>query len=355
MRDRNRSAHHQRDIEGVHELLPRNAISGALFDVIGDAVIATQDDRADQSHQLFSSLIEGAVFIGLGIKSEKSLDAEVAAVQKFFVHLAAVAIEFIHDDTPFTTVLLRFGCSLAIYHKSQPIAGSADVSSAGRLTQVSGAADIRAASNADGTSALPAEQGLYLIGCSYAGILALCLYNSNSMSGSEPQHESPTVDPAAGAAPDEPQLYDLVPFVAADRVFAVFADQVDGTAEARIPAALPNAPATVLGIVSMRGHMLTVLDPVAVLTGETLGWPECLPAVIALRGDEQLALAAHSCRDTITIAAEDIQPSSQINEDGFENAVLGIARYGGEEVTVLRVDRLFAAAVRRKERRRRRI
>ena len=193
-----------------------------------------------------------------------------------------------------------------------------------------------------------------LILCSYAGILALCLYNSNSMSGSEPQHESRAVNPAS-AGSEEPQLYDLVPFVAGDRVFAVFADQVDGTAEARIPAALPNAPATVLGIVSMRGHMLTVLDPVAVLTGETLGWPESLPAVIALRGDEQLALAAHSCRDTITIAAEDIQPSSQINEDGFENAVLGIARYAGEEVTVLRVDKLFAAAVRRKERRRRRI
>ena len=176
------------------------------------------------------------------------------------------------------------------------------------------------------------------------------------MSGSQSQPENPAVDPAASSdMPDEPQLHDLVPFVAGDRVFAVFADQVDGTAEARIPAALPNAPAAVLGVVCMRGHMLTVLDPLAVLTGEKSSWPESLPAVIALRGDEQLALAAHSCRDTITIAAEDIQPSSHLNEDGFENAVLGIARYGGEEVTVLRVDRLFAAAVRRKERRRRRL
>jgi chemotaxis signal transduction protein len=101
--------------------------------------------------------------------------------------------------------------------------------------------------------------------------------------------------------------------------------------------------------------MLTVLDPIAVVTGETLGWPASLPAVIALCGDEQLALAAHSCRDTITIAAEDIQPSGQINHDGFESAVLGVARYAGEEITVLRVNNLFAAAVRRKERRRRRI
>jgi len=34
--------------------------------------------------------------------------------------------------------------------------------------------------------------------------------------------------------------------------------------------------------------------------------------------------------------------------------ILGIARYGGEEITVLNVDQLFTAAVRRKERRRRR-
>jgi chemotaxis signal transduction protein len=166
------------------------------------------------------------------------------------------------------------------------------------------------------------------------------------------RHEIPAVDP--GEVTDEPQLHDLVPFVAGDRIFAVFADQVDGTAEARVPAPLPNAPPAVLGVVCMRGRMLTVLDPIAVLTGQTLTWPATLPAVLALRGDEQMALAAQSCRDTITIAAEDIQPSSQTNNEGFESAVLGIARYAGEEITVLKVDNLFAAAVRRKERRRRR-
>ena len=167
------------------------------------------------------------------------------------------------------------------------------------------------------------------------------------------KHHSPPPD--LGVVPEEPQLHDLVPFVAGDRIFAVFAEQVEGTAEARTPAALPNAPPAVLGVVCMRGRMITVLDPIAVLNGETFVWPASLPAVIALRGDEQLALAAQSSRNTITIAAEDIQPTSQINDDGFESAVLGIARYGGEEITVLRVDRLFAAAVRRKERRRRRI
>jgi chemotaxis signal transduction protein len=157
-----------------------------------------------------------------------------------------------------------------------------------------------------------------------------------------------------GQENDEPILHDLVPFVAGERVFAVFADRVDGPAEVRTPAALPNAPAAVLGVVCMRGRMLTVLDPIAVVTGEAFEWPATLPWVIALRGDEQMALAAHSCQDTITIAAEDIQTSARINDDGADNAVLGIARYGGEEITVLRVDNLFAT-IARKERRRRRL
>jgi chemotaxis signal transduction protein len=186
----------------------------------------------------------------------------------------------------------------------------------------------------------------------HAGILALPLYNSTQMND---PHYQPETQADPGNSTYEPQLHDLVPFIAGNRTFAVFADQVDGTAEARTPASLPNAPPAVLGVVCMRGHMLTVLDPIAVATGEPFAWPANLPAVIALRGDEQLALAAHSCRDTITVAAEDIQPSSQLDTHGLESAVLGIARYGGEEIAVLRVDRLFATAVQHKERRRRRV
>lgn len=154
--------------------------------------------------------------------------------------------------------------------------------------------------------------------------------------------------------PEDPQLRDLVPFVAGDKVFAVFADQVDGTAEAKVPVPLPNTPPAVLGVICVRGRMLTVIDPIALLTGETFGWPASLPSVIALRGDEQLALAAQSCRDTITIAASDIQPPTWTSDDGFESAALGMTVHGGEEITVLRADNLFAAAVRRRERRRRR-
>jgi chemotaxis signal transduction protein len=153
----------------------------------------------------------------------------------------------------------------------------------------------------------------------------------------------------------DPQLHDLVPFVAGERVFAVFAHQVESTTDAKSPAPLPHAPPAVLGVICVRGRMLTVLDAAALLTGEPAEWPESLPSVIALRGDEQLALAARERRDTITIASTDIQAAAGSDEeDSSHQVALGVARYGGEEITVLNVENLFAAAIRRKERRRRR-
>jgi len=149
---------------------------------------------------------------------------------------------------------------------------------------------------------------------------------------------------------DDPQLRDLFSFSAGGRMFAVFADHVEGTADNKRAAPLPNAPVAVLGVVCVRGRMMTVLDPVALVTGVAHTLPSELPCVVALRGDEQLALAAETSGDTVTILATDLEPP-----ESADNAVIaGIAQHGGEKITVLDTKNLFFAAVQRKERRRRR-
>ena len=151
----------------------------------------------------------------------------------------------------------------------------------------------------------------------------------------------------------DPQLQDLLPFTIGDRTFAVFTDQVDGTAESKPFAALPLAPNAVIGVVCVRGRMLTVLDPTVVLDSRVPAWEQTLPHVIVLRGDEQLGLVAETCRDTITISAADIErrPDNEQPQDDF---MLGLVRYGGEEMLILDSNRLFSRAVQRRERRRRR-
>src|SRR5262245_35758453 len=103
------------------------------------------------------------------------------------------------------------------------------------------------------------------------------------------------------AAEAEPQLRDLFIFSAGNRTFGLPAEEVEGTAEAKSATPLPHAPAAILGVSYARGRMLTLIDP-RVLAGEEAAPGPCLaPAIIALRGDEQLALFADAISETITI------------------------------------------------------
>ena len=162
--------------------------------------------------------------------------------------------------------------------------------------------------------------------------------------------ESENISKSEDAAAASAQLHDLLPFAIGDRLFAVFTEQVDATAEGKPFARLPRTPGAVVGVVCVRGRMLTVLDPAAALNEPTKNWEQTLPYVLVLRGDDQLGLAAESCRDTITISTDDIEPPHAMSDD----SAVGVVRYAGEEILSLDARRLFARAVQRRERRRRR-
>src|SRR5436190_15026116 len=98
MRDRNRSANYQRDIKSIQELFAGHPGLGALFYVIGDAIVAAQNDRAGQAHQFLCLLIQCATFISLGIKRKKPLNTEMPAPQQLLVHLSPVAIKIVHSQ-----------------------------------------------------------------------------------------------------------------------------------------------------------------------------------------------------------------------------------------------------------------
>jgi chemotaxis signal transduction protein len=150
----------------------------------------------------------------------------------------------------------------------------------------------------------------------------------------------------------EPQLRDLFLFASGNRLFGVPAEEVEGTADARNPAPLPHAPATILGVVYARGRMLTILDPAGLAGDSPPTTTSEISVIVSLRSDEQLALAAESVSETITISSSDIE--SPAESDSELTAVEGILRHGGEKIIVLDPARLFDAAVHRKDRRRRR-
>jgi chemotaxis signal transduction protein len=132
--------------------------------------------------------------------------------------------------------------------------------------------------------------------------------------------------------------------------FAVFADEFEFVERWAEPTPLPRAPAPVLGIVYLRGRMRTVIHPARLF--EMLGHEfeprsdECA-FILALKGDEQLALA--------------FETSEPANLDGYAPhpdlyglPVRGTFHHKGETAYVLDLARLFDLAMCGTERRRQR-
>ena len=132
--------------------------------------------------------------------------------------------------------------------------------------------------------------------------------------------------------------------------FGVFETEIATIAEWREPTPLPHAPESVLGVVSIQGRMLTVLD-LALLAGSETGSDDGLYRyILALRGDEQLALAISDLGETIEFSNSE---SEGVTEND-ERIVLRVLRSAGQDTRILNVTELFPAALQGRERRRRR-
>jgi len=112
------------------------------------------------------------------------------------------------------------------------------------------------------------------------------------------------------------------------------------------PAPLQFAPHSVLAIVSLQGRMFTVVDAAVLLARKAATQNR---SIVALRGDEQLALAVDESLEVISINPDDV-----VNETDRE-LIQGTLRLNGKQVLLLDIDSLFAGIIRGRERRRRRL
>jgi chemotaxis signal transduction protein len=161
-------------------------------------------------------------------------------------------------------------------------------------------------------------------------------------------------------SPPRDATRELFVLSAGGQLFAVRAEETDGVAEGLTPAPLPRAPAAVLGVVSVRGRMRTVLHLPALFTNEGDSQnharedaSEATHAprfVVSLRGDEQLALAADEVEGVLTIEADSLSTS-----DASDLPLSATLERGGRLVQIIDASRLFDAAMRGTERRRPRV
>lgn len=134
--------------------------------------------------------------------------------------------------------------------------------------------------------------------------------------------------------------------------FGIFADEIAAIVAWREPTPLPHAPKSVLGVVSIQGRMLTVLDLAMLQGGEGASSDAAgdIPGhLIALRGDEQLALAVDSVGETIQLADSDRDIAVAAG-----TLFVGVLHREGAEINILNLKELFPTAIQGRQRRRRR-
>ena len=132
--------------------------------------------------------------------------------------------------------------------------------------------------------------------------------------------------------------------------FGIFADEISAIVDWQQPAPLPHAPASVLGVVSIQGRMLTVLDLATIILGEgALVNATRNPAaqLVALRGDEQLALAVDGVGEIVAF------PKNFPKTNADTATVLGVLQHEGAEISILNVPGLFPTAIQGRQRRQR--
>jgi serine/threonine protein kinase/chemotaxis signal transduction protein len=132
----------------------------------------------------------------------------------------------------------------------------------------------------------------------------------------------------------------------------LFAEEVESISDWRTPIPLPHAPPAVLGVVSVRSRMLTVIDPAALLGEGSAGTADTTPAfIIELRGDEQLALAVNQVVGAIRIFAGEIELPAQA---ASATVMRGVFQGAHGRTIMLDSREIFDAAMRGAERRRQR-
>lgn len=148
----------------------------------------------------------------------------------------------------------------------------------------------------------------------------------------------------------EPPTRQLKLFTAGSFLCGIFENEIATVSPWREPTPLPHASQSVLGVVSLQGRMLTVLNLATLLDVSAASSNWVHQHIIALRGDEQLALAVEAVTETIEIG-DGVLDGMKESSVGL---ILGTINHSGAEITILNVKEVFPSAIQGRERRRRR-
>jgi purine-binding chemotaxis protein CheW len=124
--------------------------------------------------------------------------------------------------------------------------------------------------------------------------------------------------------------------------FAISLAAVDEVIDAPETLPLPDAPARVAGIATVRGELVTMYDPRALLrVGAAAAHARQEAALLFARDARRVGVLVDDVYDAMTIHAGELRPVP--GADASDRLMVGLVRRGSDLVAVLDVDALLAS------------
>ena len=143
---------------------------------------------------------------------------------------------------------------------------------------------------------------------------------------------------------DDGELGRWVGFQLAGQSYALDIRKVQEVLVAAEIEPVPGAPRAVLGVINLRGRIVTVVDPALCLGFPAGGNAGRCTVVVADSGDDTLGLRVDSVAEVCSVAAGAIKPAPPIHGRQPDPLVRGIVRRGELMLTLLEADQLAQRA-----------
>jgi purine-binding chemotaxis protein CheW len=141
------------------------------------------------------------------------------------------------------------------------------------------------------------------------------------------------------ASPDQ---VELLSFVIAGEQYAVLIDHVVEIVTPRDATRVPNADPTIVGIISLRGTIVTIIDVRRKLRHPRSEVGNETRIIVAERGGETLGFEVDRVLRVLKVESAAIEPHPVVHSSELSEAVRGVFRYANALTILLDLDKLLA-------------
>ena len=137
-------------------------------------------------------------------------------------------------------------------------------------------------------------------------------------------------------------LVELLTFVIGGEHYAVDIERIVEIVTPRPLTRVPNADATVVGIISLRGTIVTLVDVRGKLRHRPAGEPTADTRIIVIDfHNETVGFVVDRVQRVVKIAASDVEPHPVVHTTELEESIRGVFRVAGALTILLDLDKLL--------------